>query len=138
MILLATLPSDAHGQNLVVLQRLLVEHGFEVRNLGICTPVAVLLKACAELRPRVVVISATNGHHDVEGTRVAKCIHELLGPASPSLALAGELTLPVTAWFHNGREAGYDDVFQGPESVPNLLAFCHAREPSKSVHKLNS
>ncbi|MGB1015082.1 MAG: cobalamin B12-binding domain-containing protein [Nannocystaceae bacterium] len=136
MILLATLPSDAHSQNLLFLQRLLQEHGFEVRSLGVCTPVPVLLKACIEQRPSVALISATNGHHDVEGAMVAQRIRERLGQATPALALAGDLNLPVTTWFHHQLEAGYDEVFQGPDCVRSLLAFCYAHAPSDG-HSLN-
>ncbi len=126
MILLATLPSDAHSGNLLFLERLFVEHGFSVRNLGICTPVPILLKTCVELRPSVVVVSATNGHHVVEGRLLVQHVQASLEADMPALALAGNLTSPPTnASFPQLIEAGFDDVFQGPHSIRALLDFCH-------------
>ncbi len=136
MILLATLPSDAHSWNLLFVHMLLAEHGLALDNLGVCTPLPVLLRACVQRHPRVVLISATNGHHAVEGMLLAQHIHETLGSSRPALALAGDLTSPGRGHgFQDLLAAGFDAVFCGSHAVPKLLDFCqqHALQPSQRL-----
>lgn len=66
-VLLVTVPSDAHMWNLVFLQLLLEENGYEVRNLGHCTAVAETVEAALRMRPDAIVVSTVNGHGHIEG-----------------------------------------------------------------------
>jgi methylaspartate mutase sigma subunit len=65
-IVVSSLKSDAHTWNLVFLQLLIEEAGFEVVNLGPCVPTDLLVSASLELLPRAIVLSSVNGHgyHD--------------------------------------------------------------------------
>lgn len=91
-IVLATVPSDSHAWNLVFMQLLLTEIGFDVINLGPCTPVALVLDTAAELGADGIVISTINGHGCDEAPRLGKA--KIADPRVSHLPLAvgGKLT----------------------------------------------
>ncbi|WP_314177789.1 cobalamin B12-binding domain-containing protein [Streptomyces winkii] len=69
-VVLSTVSSDSHTWNLVFLQLLLEELGYEVVNLGACVPDDVLIDEVRAHRPDVVVISSVNGHGHIDGARL--------------------------------------------------------------------
>lgn len=82
-IVLSTVSSDSHTWNLVFLQLLLQEGGYEVHNLGACVPDEVLVEAVRSHRPDAVVISSVNGHGHLDGARM---IRVLQADADPDVA----------------------------------------------------
>ncbi|WP_051840428.1 cobalamin B12-binding domain-containing protein [Streptomyces sp. NRRL F-5126] len=69
-IVLSTVSSDSHTWNLVFLQLLLQEGGYEVVNLGSCVPDDTLVDAVRTHSPDAVVISSVNGHGHIDGSRL--------------------------------------------------------------------
>lgn len=82
-IILSSISSDSHTWNLVFLQLLLQECGYEVVNLGACVPDEVLIEAVRHRRPDAVVISSVNGHGHIDGARL---IRTLRADADPVVA----------------------------------------------------
>ncbi|MFC6935970.1 cobalamin-dependent protein [Actinomadura yumaensis] len=95
-------PSDSHTWGLVVLQCVLEEAGYAVRNLGACTPVARVLDECRAVRPDLLAVSTVNGHGRVEGAELITALRgdpDLAGlpaviggcsrPAAPTPARSG-------------------------------------------------
>lgn len=115
-ILLSTVSSDSHTWNLVFLQLLLEERGYEVVNLGPCVPDAELVEQVRVQRPDAVVISSVNGHGHIDGRRL---IRTLRADGDPSLAsvpvmIGGKLGIQGAAQPHLADELvaeGFDAVF---------------------------
>jgi methylaspartate mutase sigma subunit len=61
-VIVATPESDCHVVALTLLEYFLSEHGYEVHNLGVCTPSLEIAQAAADLGARAVILSAQNGH----------------------------------------------------------------------------
>ncbi|GAA2138649.1 cobalamin B12-binding domain-containing protein [Kitasatospora kazusensis] len=80
-IVLSTVSSDSHTWNLVFLQLLLEELGYEVVNLGSCVPDEVLVEAVRTHAPDSVVISSVNGHGHIDGLRVITALRADRNPA---------------------------------------------------------
>jgi methylaspartate mutase sigma subunit len=75
-IVLSGVSSDSHTWNLVFLQMVLEEQGFEVVNVGACVSDAMLLSTVRRVRPHAVVMSSVNGHGHRDA---ARAIHALRG-----------------------------------------------------------
>ena len=112
-IVLSTVSSDAHTWNLVFLQLLLEEHGYEVTNLGPCVPDEVTLDAVRDTDPDLLVISTVNGHGHLDGARLARKLR-----ADPQLSrvpavIGGKLGIhgPDGTEARELTEAGFDAVF---------------------------
>ena len=67
---IATVPSDSHMWNMVYIELLLKEHGWDVINLGACTPPDLVVETCISERPDMLVISSVNGHGHIGGRKV--------------------------------------------------------------------
>jgi methylmalonyl-CoA mutase cobalamin-binding subunit len=104
-VLLAVPESDCH----VVVNRLLEFHlrqlGFEVRNLGVCTPSSDIATAVWADRPTAVVLSSQNGHALKD-----------LTPLPADLAARGVRDVPV---FIGGKLG----VGQAADPLPVRRAF---------------
>ncbi|MGW1056102.1 cobalamin B12-binding domain-containing protein [Streptomyces sp. NPDC002521] len=68
-VIVSTVASDAHTWNLVFLQLLLEELGYDVVNLGPCVPDELLVEECVRRHPAMLVISSVNGHGYSDGLR---------------------------------------------------------------------
>lgn len=117
MVVVSSLSSDAHTWNLVFLQLLIEEAGFEVVNLGPCVPADLLVSACRGLRPPLIVLSSVNGHGHQDGLRAIAALraHEEL--ATTPVVIGGKLgvgagdrTAVVKELLAAGFDAVYDDV----------------------------
>lgn len=119
-VVLATVPSDAHTWNLIFLELLLEESGFEVTNLGPCTPAELVVNAADDPCVRAVILSSVNGHGAIEGQHFVPLLHRL-GLRQP-VAMGGKLG--TDANFESARNrlvaAGCDRVFD-PAEAPTLL-----------------
>ncbi|POX50105.1 methylmalonyl-CoA mutase [Streptomyces sp. Ru72] len=115
-MLLSTVSSDSHTWNLVFLQLLLEERGYQVINLGSCVPDAELIEQVRVQRPDAVVISSVNGHGHIDGRRL---IRKLRADSDPALAavpvmIGGKLGIQGAAQPHLADELvaeGFDAVF---------------------------
>jgi methylmalonyl-CoA mutase cobalamin-binding subunit len=67
---IATVPSDSHMWNMVYIELLLGENGWDVNNLGACTPAELVVETCLAERPDMLVISSVNGHGHIGGRKV--------------------------------------------------------------------
>ena len=67
---IATVPSDSHMWNLVYIELLLRENGWDVNNLGACTPAEFVVETCLAQRPDMLVVSTVNGHGHIGGRKL--------------------------------------------------------------------
>ncbi|HEV7628470.1 MAG TPA: cobalamin B12-binding domain-containing protein [Streptomyces sp.] len=113
---MSTVSSDSHTWNLVFLELLLEELGYEVVNLGACVPDEVLIDEIRANRPDVVVISSVNGHGHIDGARLIgslRASHDRAASEVPVL-IGGKLGIHGTAdtGLTDGlMAAGFDAVF---------------------------
>lgn len=123
-VIVSSVASDAHTWNLVFLELLISELGYDVVNLGPCVPDQVLVAECRRLRPGLVVVSSVNGHGYLDGLQL---IRELRG--HPDLrqlpvVIGGKLGISDD---DRGRRtddligAGFDAVFD--ERADGTVAF---------------
>jgi methylmalonyl-CoA mutase cobalamin-binding subunit len=125
-VLLTTIPSDAHGWNLVFLQMYLEERGHRVRNLGTCVPYELLEESCREQPYDLVVVSTINGHGHMEGLEVARLLARLEKRRRLKLVIGGKLGVEESSSGEHARallRAGFDAVFFGPSAVDDFGAY---------------
>jgi methylaspartate mutase sigma subunit len=112
--ILATIPSDSHSWNLVFMDLLLKEHGFETVNLGVCTPIAEISRSVVQCRPDLIVISSVNGHAYLEGPRILEGLRTSGCRSTPPVVIGGKLGIKgkLNVGYAAGLlEAGFDRVF---------------------------
>ncbi|MEV4948950.1 cobalamin-dependent protein [Streptomyces sp. NPDC053755] len=73
-VLLTGTASDSHTWNLVYLRLFLEEQGHRVTGLGPCVPDDLLVAACAQPGPELVVISSVNGHGYRDGLSAVRAL----------------------------------------------------------------
>ena len=71
---LSTVPSDSHTWNLVYLELLLQELGFNVTNMGACTPIDMVIGELTTDPPDILVVSSVNGHGAREATQLIQAV----------------------------------------------------------------
>lgn len=122
--LLATIESDSHMWNLVYLQLWLEEQGFEVNNLGCCTPQTDLAEAIEGFEPDLVVVSSVNGHGHYQGRQMIENIRR--HDAGVTCVIGGKLTTSESDTLRvrdSLLEAGYAAVFIGSDAMVDFAAF---------------
>lgn len=127
LVLVSGLASDSHTWNLVFLQLLIEELGYEVVNLGPCVPDDLLISECQRLAPGLVVISSVNGHGYQDGMRFIRKLRDAEDLAGIPVVIGGKLG---TNGPENSRyadllvAAGYDAVFEdGAAGLENFRYF---------------
>ncbi|MGW1430258.1 cobalamin B12-binding domain-containing protein [Streptomyces sp. NPDC001108] len=126
---LTTIASDSHTWNLLFLQLLLEEQGWEVTNLGACVPVDVLIEEVSARTPGLVVVSTVNGHGAEEAPGLARAVRAVPALAGVPLVVGGKLDTSGTLApeVHAAlTDAGFDAILTGPNAVPGLLALLDA------------
>jgi len=126
---LATVPSDAHMWNLVYIELLLKEKGWDVLNLGACSPAELVVETCLAEKPDMLVVSTVNGHGHIGGSKLIGQVR-----AQPDLdylpcVIGGKLgTLGAdNAVFGDGLvKAGYSAVFIESAGLPEFAQFIRA------------
>lgn len=116
----ASTPSDSHTWGLVVLQCVLEEAGFVVRNLGACCPVDVLLEECRADPPALVAVSTVNGHGRVEGAELISAFRRVPELADVPVVIGGMLTTGGTTRREVVAELtglGFSGVFVGDAAL---------------------
>lgn len=118
----ATISSDAHSWNLVILQLLLEEHGYTVHNLGPCTPPAELVDCLRFVRPDLVVLSTVNGHGLIELPQVVRSLRGTRvvvgGKLNTTRVSAGDIRRLV--------DIGVDRVFTESEPLEAFFGYLRA------------
>ena len=129
-VVVSGVASDAHTWNLVFLQLMIEELGYEVVNLGPCVPPQLLVAECEQHKAALVVISSVNGHGYQDGLRLIEEVRsssELV--ATPvviggKLGIAGDLAEGSAARLVS---AGFDAVFEdGAKTVVSFYDFMSA------------
>lgn len=124
--LLTSIVSDSHTWNLVYMQLVLEEYGYEVVNLGNCVPTKELISAAYYHHPDLIVVSSINGHGYIEGLEIIKAIknQDLLQNIKTviggKLDIAGGEDVNCLAKL---VEAGFDGVFLGENSIDDFISF---------------
>ncbi|MEU8814262.1 cobalamin-dependent protein [Actinoplanes sp. NPDC048796] len=127
-VVVTGLASDSHTWNLVYLQLLIEELGYEVVNLGPCVPDAVLIEQCRRLAPAMVVMSSVNGHGHTDALRVIRGLRECPGLSTTPVVIGGKLSVStdrVDALSAELVAAGFDAVFadDGIDSFQSFVAL---------------
>lgn len=122
--ILATVASDSHTWNLVYLQLLLEESGFDVMNLGACTPTEEIIRSINTDEPDLVVISSVNGHGAREARGLGQAIRAsgYRGPA----VIGGKLGCgdPTDRQIPSKlRNAGFDAVYGDDDAADKAIEF---------------
>lgn len=123
-VLLSTISSDSHTWNLVFLQLLLEERGYEVVNLGPCVPDESLIDAVRRHRPDAVVISSVNGHGHLDGERMIRKLRADTEVGDVQVMIGGKLGIQGdgnAALAEGLVQAGFDAVFTDTAPLDSLF-----------------
>jgi methylaspartate mutase sigma subunit len=116
--------SDSHTWNLVFLQLLLEELGFDVVNLGPCVPADLLIAESLAHRPALLVVSSVNGHGFQDGIRMISKLRERPELEATPAVIGGKLGISGAQSAEQLAEliaAGYDAVFDdGAEGIASF------------------
>ncbi|MFC0527340.1 cobalamin B12-binding domain-containing protein [Phytohabitans kaempferiae] len=130
-VLVSSMASDSHTWNLVYLQLLINEFGFEVVNLGPCVPDDLLVSECVARRPSMVVLSSVNGHGYQDGMRVIGRLRERPELAGTPVVIGGKLGVSeVDREVHAADllAAGFDAVYDDrPDGAALFRSFVTTR-----------
>jgi methylaspartate mutase sigma subunit len=112
--------------NLVYLQLLLEEHGFQVRNLGFCVPESTLVYECTAVLPDLIVLSSVNGHGFYDGRSAVRALRAVPALRRTTIVIGGKLGIGDAD--QNGASgllaAGFDSVFSSvPGQMTKFRAF---------------
>ncbi len=139
-VILSTVSSDSHTWNLVFLQLLLEEMGYEVVNLGPCVPDTVIVEAVRTHAPDSVVISSVNGHGHIDGVRLIRALRADRDPAVATIPvmIGGKLGIQGAANAGLAEEllaAGFSAVFtEGSDPAEFGRTLAHF----SSIHEITS
>ncbi|MFI0743411.1 cobalamin B12-binding domain-containing protein [Streptomyces sp. NPDC021100] len=126
-VLVSGLASDSHTWNLVFLQLLIEELGYDVVNLGPCVPDELLVRECRERTPALLVVSSVNGHGHQDGVRVIRKLRAEPGLAELPAVIGGKLGITGgegTDHVAELMEAGFDSVFEdGAQEIASFRRF---------------
>ncbi|WP_329281791.1 cobalamin B12-binding domain-containing protein [Streptomyces sp. NBC_01451] len=122
-VIVSSTVSDAHSWNLVYLQLLIEELGYQVVNLGPCVPEEELIEACSRLRPTFVVLSSVNGHGGQDGLRLIRRLRTVGELGDLPIVIGGKLGIGGTdpQIIAELAAAGFDAVFDDNADGPVLL-----------------
>jgi len=133
---LATVPSDSHMWNMVYIELLLQEHGWDVINLGACTPPELTVETCLKEKPDMLVITSVNGHGHIGGRKVIGQIRSHTELDYMPAVIGGKLgTLGANnkVFADPLVSAGYSAVFLENEGVEPFTEFIEAPKRGELV-----
>lgn len=129
-VIVSSLASDSHTWNLVFLQLLIEECGYDVVNLGPCVPDELLVAECRRLRPEMIVISSVNGHGHQDGLRAIERLRDCDPLAATPIVIGGKLGTDGGEEGDRAGEliaAGFDAVFEdGKDPISAFHSFLTA------------
>lgn len=129
-VVVSGVASDAHTWNLVFLQLMIEELGYDVVNLGPCVPAELLVAECEQHKPALVVISSVNGHGYQDGLRLIDEVRSSPELVATPVVIGGKLG--IAGDLADGAadrlvSAGFDAVFEdGAKTVINFYDFMAA------------
>ncbi|MGA8907223.1 MAG: cobalamin-dependent protein [Acidobacteriaceae bacterium] len=126
LAVVATTPDDSHLWNLVGVQLKLEERGFEVRNLGACTPTELLAETVRGLRPDLLAISTINGHGAISMAGVMQALEQYQVKRVAPIVVGGLLTTDPATLGHAEAELlqlGCAGVFTGDRAWERFDQF---------------
>ncbi|WSE35227.1 cobalamin-dependent protein [Amycolatopsis rhabdoformis] len=125
-VLVSSMASDSHTWNLVYLELLVDELGFDVVNLGACVPDELLESECLSRRPTMLVLSSVNGHGYQDGLRVIQRLRAFPELRALPVVIGGKLGVggPLTAdEIAQLLLAGFDAVFDDQQNTASFRRF---------------
>ncbi|NUR60835.1 MAG: methylaspartate mutase [Catenulispora sp.] len=123
-VIVSGVASDSHTWNLIYLQMLVEELGYDVVNLGACVPDDLLVRECQARRPDLVVLSSVNGHGYQDGLRVVEKLRAIPALGETPIVIGGKLGVRgAESQERVGRllAAGFDAVFD--DRADAVVAF---------------
>ncbi|MGP4013068.1 cobalamin B12-binding domain-containing protein [Streptomyces sp. 4N124] len=137
-VIVSSVASDSHTWNLVFLQLLIEECGYEVINLGPCVPDELLVAECRERRPEMIVISSVNGHGYQDGMRVIDKLRNCDPLVATPVVIGGKLGTDGGEGQDRSGElmaAGFDAVFEdGTDPIAAFHSFLTALpQPERQI-----
>lgn len=133
---IATVPSDSHMWNLVYIELVLRELGWEVNNLGACTPVELVVDTCMAERPDLLVISTVNGHGHIGGRKLIGLLRGHPELERLPVVIGGKLgTLGAdnAVFAEPLLSAGYSAVFTEGSALDGFTRFIEAPRRAELV-----
>lgn len=132
----ATVPSDSHMWNLVYIELVLQENGWEVNNLGACTPVELTVETCLAERPDMLVVTSVNGHGHIGGRKLIGQIRSQPELDYLPVVIGGKLgTLGAnnSVFVEPLISSGYSAVFMEAEGLDEFSRFIEAPRRAELV-----
>lgn len=133
---IATVPSDSHMWNLVYIELVLRENGWDVNNLGACTPAELVVETCLAERPDMLVVSSVNGHGHIGGRKLIDQIRRQSELDYLPVVIGGKLgTLGAnnSVFVEPLVSAGYSAVFMEAEGLEAFGRFIEAPRRAELV-----
>lgn len=134
-VLLTSITSDSHTWNLIFMQLLLEENGYEVINIGSCTPIEDLIHAAHNHKPDLLVISTVNGHGYKEGIEFINEIKKYDMLNNMRSVIGGKLDTDNgsnVSIKENLLKSGFDRVFNDDNSIAEFLKYINAESLLKN------
>jgi len=128
-VIVSSMASDSHTWNLVYLELLVSELGFDVVNLGACVPDELLESECLSRRPAMLVLSSVNGHGYQDGLRVIQRLRAFPELRSLPVVIGGKLGVGGALTDEETGQlllAGFDAVFDDQQSSASFRRFAAA------------
>ena len=129
-VVVSGVASDAHTWNLVFLQLMIEELGYDVVNLGPCVTPELLVAECEQHKPALVVISSVNGHGYQDGLRLIEEFRSSPELVATPVVIGGKLGVAgslADSAADRLMSAGFDAVFEdGARTVLSFYDFMGA------------
>jgi methylaspartate mutase sigma subunit len=137
-VIVSSMTSDSHTWNLVYLQLLVEELGFDVVNLGACVPDELIEAECLVRQPVMLVLSSVNGHGYQDGLRLIQKLRGHRRLRDLPVVLGGKLGISggesearIRQLVSAGFNAVFDEHQDAPDSFRQFVAAMPARAPQR-------
>jgi methylaspartate mutase sigma subunit len=134
--IVTTVPSDSHMWNLVYIELVLRENGWDVNNLGACSPVELTVETCLAEKPDMLVVTSVNGHGHIGGRKLIGQIRSHSELDYLPVVIGGKLgTLGAnnSVFVEPLISAGYSAVFMEAEGLEAFGEFIEAPKRAELV-----
>ncbi|MEX5740630.1 cobalamin B12-binding domain-containing protein [Acinetobacter baumannii] len=124
--IVCTIPSDSHSWNLVFMSLFLQDHGYDVVNLGACTPISSILQEIYRNRPDLILVSTVNGHGYIEGVDISKKLKNNNATKNIKLVIGGKVGVSGDENIKHLEvlvNSGFDGVFIENSTSDGLNEF---------------
>jgi methylmalonyl-CoA mutase cobalamin-binding subunit len=119
LAIVATTADDSHIWNLVGVELKLRDRGYQVKNLGACTPATEIAEAVRSHRPVLLAISTINGHGALSIAPILETLQDYQLKRAVKIVIGGLLTIdPAVAPSVAQRllDQGADAVLTGDDA----------------------